>query len=320
MIVLRKCKVIYAVYVKINMPLMVGLINGIAPMPPDINGYIVVFFRIFSGNLLDREFYTAYIILHTSNPTTHFGHNQLKARTTQNVGSAQPASRTRAGPGISGRHVLRSPRPNPGEVRDVALGPCRRGDQSPGSRPFRDVAPHLLSSRCCFFERRTGGVITPTSGAKRSSQAHHRGDDLDRDASGRTGAGGRTRSGTADRDNAWHDGSSAQHRAGPRTQKKTPEPTALIDLPVNFTETYEALRSQALLGGGCRVGLAAIVHHGMIGGLTRVATHPTLATSRTPLQPTCDEKTIPIISDDPVLVQLMTTMVLRVHCEASHVY
>jgi hypothetical protein len=117
-----------------------------------------------------------------------------------------------------------------------------------------------------------------------------------------------------------HDGSSAQHRTCPRTQKKTPEITALIDLPVNTTATYEALRSQALIGGGCRIGLAAIVHHGMIGGLMRVATHPILLASRTPRQSTCDENTIPTIFDDPVLVQLMTTMVLRVHCEVSHVY
>lgn len=102
-------------------------------------------------------------------------------------------------------------------------------------------------------------------------------------------------------------------------QKKTPRPVTLT-LPANAGEAYEALRAQALWGGGERTGLAAVVHHGMVIGLTKMAAPLTAPATPSPDHPESGGRSAPSIATDPALVRLLANMVLRVHAEARHVY
>ena len=58
------CKVDYAVYVNLNMPIKTGLINGFVLLIVYNSLYMLNVSRLSSNNYLDTDYITAYIILH----------------------------------------------------------------------------------------------------------------------------------------------------------------------------------------------------------------------------------------------------------------
>lgn len=68
------------------------------------------------------------------------------------------------------------------------------------------------------------------------------------------------------------------------------------------------------------MGLAAIVHHGLIGGLTQVVAGDARRISVPAWPPVSADEAPLALSPDPALVRLLANMVLRIHTEVRHVY
>ena len=82
-------------------------------------------------------------------------------------------------------------------------------------------------------------------------------------------------------------------------------------------ETYEQLRGAVLLAQACPEGLAAVVYHGLFGGL-KVIGAGTVSTPASPCLPVPATSVEPVPSD-PALVRLLANMVLLYQQEVSHV-
>ena len=82
-------------------------------------------------------------------------------------------------------------------------------------------------------------------------------------------------------------------------------------------ETYEQLRGAVLLAQACPEGLAAVVYHGLFGGLKVMgaSTVPKPAPPCLPVPATSGEP----VPSDPALVRLLANMVLLYQQEVSHV-
>lgn len=82
-------------------------------------------------------------------------------------------------------------------------------------------------------------------------------------------------------------------------------------------EVYEDLRNQVLADGRGPTELTALLYHGMVRGLTLLATPPRRPSS----EPECPVRTtLPAVENDPNLVRLLANMVLHIQSEVQHVY
>ena len=309
------CKVDCAAHVNLNTPGIIELTSNITLSIRYNNLFILTISRLSSYNYLDIDYKTAYIILHFKFYTIPFDATQFKNRTTQNSWCTQPASRTCPGKQIPEQSFFRSTRFDSGQIRDAAFGPHRWHHQGTGGRRIRHVAPHFLSSRTGLLKRRTGRFIAASTRPQGGAQTHCRCDDVHQRISARARSCQCPRSCPIDQDRTCARCASAQYRTCPGTQKKTIHPNQLIEQLNQATERYEALRSHALFGSGSRIGLAAVVHHGMIGGLTKVTADPQELNQSRPCSCIDHSPAIRPVSDNPALIQLLATMVLRVHGE-----
>ena len=85
-------------------------------------------------------------------------------------------------------------------------------------------------------------------------------------------------------------------------------------MPVEI-ETYEQLRTAVLLGQARPEGLAAVVYHGLLGGMSAIGAM-TIMPGANPVLPVV---TSAAPSGDPALLRLLANMVLRYTQESSHV-
>ena len=89
-----------------------------------------------------------------------------------------------------------------------------------------------------------------------------------------------------------------------------------MNVPSAALASYERLRAEVLLGQACPEGLAAVVYHGMLRGLTLILTDlvPSMASSQ-PCARVSEE--LPL---DRELLHVIANMVLQAQSEVKHVY
>lgn len=87
-------------------------------------------------------------------------------------------------------------------------------------------------------------------------------------------------------------------------------------MPSDAPATYERLRAEVLNGGAGPEGLAAVVYHGMLGGL-RVILTKTAPNTPSFLSPA---PAIETGSLDRALLRLIANMVLQSQSQVTHVY
>ena len=83
---------------------------------------------------------------------------------------------------------------------------------------------------------------------------------------------------------------------------------------MNAVQIYEALRTQVLQGQACPEGMGTIVFHGMLNGLTVLASAPPSSGS-----PVIDAQSTPQVYDQK-LVHLLANMFLLTQSKVEYVY
>jgi len=305
----------YAVYVKKYMPLWWWDSCTIS----DIIQYNC-FMHVNKWNLfvfysLDMCLKKAYIILHRYFDNDHYEQKVTKSNTSQTSGPAQSSPRTRAGPLVRERHVLRSTRYRASEVRNASISADRWSIKGRRCHALRDFSTDILPSRGRLYPSRAGRSDTSTTGSQGCSQTRYATHALYRDSAGARPPQcqpiGRTHFGTI-RDHR----SPPQHRTGHCQEKKTLIPPGFIHLPSDALKTYETLRTCAMGGGGIRSCLTAVIYHGLLQGLMLIAARSM------PIQQQrhCASGTLPSPPLDSALVQVLANMVLQSQPEVLHVY
>lgn len=84
-------------------------------------------------------------------------------------------------------------------------------------------------------------------------------------------------------------------------------------------DAYESLRGAVLLSQARPEGLAAVVYHGLFGGLDVVCRQPAAATGGSGMTGVCTGPAVGGSTADPALIRLLANMVLFCQQEVSHV-
>jgi len=88
-----------------------------------------------------------------------------------------------------------------------------------------------------------------------------------------------------------------------------------MNVPRPALATYETLRAEVLGGQARPAGLAAVIYHGMLRGLSVILTDVALPAASAPPAPALD-----ISSVDPDLLRLLANMVLQLQSQVNHAY
>src|SRR5215471_20118907 len=88
------------------------------------------------------------------------------------TGDPQPAPRRCDPSAVSGQRVLRCPRLGPGEIRDVATGPCGQAADFPSGQGVWFLEAVVLPSRIPFRAKWLVGIASGEARSKKRSQAH----------------------------------------------------------------------------------------------------------------------------------------------------
>jgi hypothetical protein len=88
-----------------------------------------------------------------------------------------------------------------------------------------------------------------------------------------------------------------------------------MNLPPAALSTYETLRAEVLGGQARPAGLAAVIYHGMLRGLTVILTDVAFPAVSAPRAPVRD-----ISAVDPDVLRLVANMVLQLQSQVNHAY
>jgi hypothetical protein len=88
-----------------------------------------------------------------------------------------------------------------------------------------------------------------------------------------------------------------------------------MNVPPAALATYETLRAEVLGGQARPAGLAAVIYHGMLHGLTIILTDVALPAVSAPRTPAADFSSV-----DPDLLRLVANMVLQLQSQVNHAY
>ena len=101
----------------------------------------------------------------------------------------------------------------------------------------------------------------------------------------------------------------------PWRAKKTLTLAAAVPLSPAALQVYEALRTEVIAGHAQPEGLCAVIHHGLLRGVTLLLSYQASAHAAPP----CPAAPAPFIQHREFL-HLVANMVLQAHSEVSHVY
>jgi hypothetical protein len=88
-----------------------------------------------------------------------------------------------------------------------------------------------------------------------------------------------------------------------------------MSVPPTVLATYETLRAEVLSGQARPAGLAAVIYHGMLRGLTVILTDVARPAVSAPRALASDSSAV-----DPDLLRLVANMVLQLQSQVNHVY
>lgn len=240
-----------------------------------------------------------------------------EAGTSQAPRRTESASREGAGALVPVERLFRRPRPDSGQVRDVAPRQRRRRIEGRRCSAVRRVPADLLSGGGRVCPRWSGRAHSEAAWAQGGAQAQLRGDGVRRTTSRRRRCGSRPGTSRATGVRARHLGPPSQHRTRDRAQKKTVEPPiAAIPLAQALTAAYETLRDAVIDGTPCLEGAAALRYHGMLRGLPLLVQSTAAIDTASP-HPAQRLATSPAGDE---FVRLLANLVLRTHSELAHVY
>src|SRR5580692_8769532 len=213
--------------------------------------------------------------------------------------NVQSPCRRHPGPFVSGGEILRSPGPDPGQIRNAAPGREGRLAHQRRCRQLRLLAAGFLQGSARLYPRGSDGAYCPTPRPQRRAQGDEGNRVICRTNSLPGTVDRNAGTGAADSKGVCRDGASQNRGAGAGGREKKTGQTisgragqkhALT--PEVLVEQYERLRSYALARNstsGSRLGQGALMAHGMVKWIEiageLIARSPAVPTEEVPAMP-----------------------------------